>query len=303
MTAVILDGKKLSSELVSKLAEEISALKKAGPNGEKGIQPKLVIIQVGDHPESNTYIKNKKLFGEKIGAIVSHEKFPETVSQKDVLSVISEHNADSVVHGIIVQLPLPTSFNESEIIEAIDPSKDVDGMTSKNVKALYEGAKNSNGSLVGFVPATTKGIILLLEQYNINPVGKKVVIVGHSELVGKPTALAMLNLGATVTVCHSQTQNLAEETRQADILIVAVGRPNLITKEFVKTGQVVVDIGITVVEVPGAAAGEPAKKKIRGDVDFENVKEIVSMITPVPGGVGPMTIVSLFENLLEAGKC
>jgi methylenetetrahydrofolate dehydrogenase (NADP+)/methenyltetrahydrofolate cyclohydrolase len=249
--------------------------------------------------------KEQKTLGEKIGAIVSHEKFPETASQGDVLSAISKHNADSTVHGIIVQLPLPTGFNESEIIEAIDPSKDVDGMTSKNVKALYEGsggAKNPNGSSVGFVPATTKGIILLLEQYNINPVGKKVVVVGHSVLVGKPTALAMLNLGATVTVCHSQTQNLAEETRQADILIVAVGKPGFIGREYVKPGQVVIDIGITVVEVPGAGVDEPAKKKIQGDIDFESVKEIVAAITPVPGGVGPMTIVSLFENLLMAGK-
>lgn len=300
MTAVILDGKKLSSELASRLAEEISVLKKAGPNGEKGIQPKLVIIQVGDHPESNTYIKNKKLFGEKIGAVVEHVKFAEVegakkVSQQDVLAAISKHNADTTVHGIIVQLPLPTGFNESEIIEAIDPSKDVDGMTSKNVKVLYDGAKNSNGALVGFVPATTKGIILLLEQYNINPVGKKVVVVGHSVLVGKPTALAMLNLGATVTICHSQTQNLAEETRRADILIVAVGKPGFIGRDYVKTGQVVIDIGITITEVDG-------KKKIQGDIDFESAKEIVAAITPVPGGVGPMTIVSLFENLLVAGK-
>lgn len=276
MTVLILDGKKLSTELAGKLAEKISSL---------SVQPKLVIIQVGDHPESNTYIKNKKLFGEKIGAVVLHKKFSASTPQAEVLADIAVQNADAAVHGIIVQLPLPVGFDTSAIIEAIDPSKDVDGMTSKNVKALYEGAE-------GFVPATTKGITLLLEQYNIDPVGKKVVVVGHSVLVGKPTALAMLNLGATVTVCHSQTRNLAEETRQADILIVAVGQPGLITKEFVKSGQIVIDIGINVTEVEG-------KKKIHGDVDFENVKEIVAAITPVPGGVGPMTIVSLFENLLK----
>ncbi len=230
--------------------------------------------------------------GEKIGAIVEHIKYTTDTAQDKIISDILQHSEDISVHGIIVQMPLPAGFDAMAVIDAIDPAKDVDGMTSRNVRLLYENKQ-------GFLPATTKGILTLLEKYEINPAGKKVVVVGHSVLVGKPTALAMLNLGATVTVCHSQTKNLETETRQADILIVAVGRPDLITKDFVREDQVVIDIGISVVQ---EGEGASAIKKIHGDVDFENVKEIVAAITPVPGGVGPMTNISLFQNLLEACK-
>lgn len=272
--AEILDGKKLSESLALELKREISDSK---------TKPKLVIIQIGDHEESNTYIRNKKLFGEKIGAVVEHKRYETAVSQKEVIADIARYNADNSVHGIIVQLPVPDHLDSGEILEAIDPRKDVDGMTSKNIKLLYENREH-------FLPATTRGLLLLLEKYKINLAGKKVVIIGHSVLVGKPIILAMLNRKATVTVCNSQTKSLESETKTADILIVAVGQPKLITAEHVSSGQVVIDIGINIGK----------DKKIVGDVDFENVKNIVSAITPVPGGVGPMTIVSLFQNLLEA---
>lgn len=276
ISAKILDGRKLSEKLAGALSKEIRSLK---------VKPKLVIIQVGELEESNTYIRNKKIFAERIGVEAVHKKYPTGVSQKKIVSDIVRFNSDKAVHGIIVQMPIPVRLNADAIIEAIDSGKDVDGMTSRNVKLLYENRES-------FVPATTKGIILLLARHKINPAGKKVVIVGHSILVGKPTILAMLNRNATVTVCHRRTSNLETETRSADILIVAVGRPKLISKKHVSRGQVVVDIGINVGK----------NKKIVGDVDFEKVKKIVSAITPVPGGVGPMTVVSLFQNLLVAVK-
>ncbi len=288
--AKILDGKKLSDSLALVLTKEISAMK---------IKPKLVIIQIGDREESNTYIKNKKLFGERIGALVEHKKYSDGVSQKKLITDIVKYNSDVSVHGIIVQLPIPAYLDTSSVIEAIAPNKDVDGMTSKNVKSLFENKE-------GFMPATTKGILALLDGYKINPAGMKVIVVGHSILVGKPTALAMLNRNATVTVCHTQTKNLREETRRADMIIVAVGHPKLITKNHVVKGQIVIDIGINFlpqnikISQKGKIGVTLVSKKIVGDVDFENVKNIVRAISPVPGGVGPMTIVSLFQNLISA---
>ena len=295
--AKILDGKKLSDSLALGLAKEISAM------SVLKIKPKLVIIQIGDREESNTYIKNKKLFGERIGAVVEHKKYLADISQKKLITDIVKYNSDSSVHGIIVQLPISAYLDTSSVIEAITPNKDVDGMTSKNIKLLFENKEN-------FVPATTKGILALLDGYKINPAGMKVIIVGHSILVGKPTALAMLNRNATVTVCHSQTKNLREETRRADMIIVAVGHPKLITKNHVTKGQIVIDIGINFLpqnikisqkgKIGAVLVSNLVPKKIVGDVDFENVKNIVRAITPVPGGVGPMTIVSLFQNLISA---
>lgn len=286
--AKILDGKKLSDSLTLGLARKVSVM------STTRAKPKLVIIQVGAHEESNTYIKNKKLFGQKIGAIVEHRKYPENISQKRLAADIVRYNSDSSVHGIIVQLPISAHLDTGAVIETIDPKKDVDGMTSKNVKLLFEGKKEV------FIPATTKGILALLEGYKINPAGKKVVIVSHSTLVGKPTALAMLNLNATVTVCHSQTKNLEEETRRADILIVAAGRPKLIDKNHVTKGQIVIDVGINFIQTKQTSPF--VSRKIVGDVDFENVKGVVKAISPVPGGVGPMTIVSLFQNLITANR-
>ena len=261
--AKILEGKKLSISIAGKLVKEIKKLKAA---------PKLIIIQIGDLPESNTYIRHKKLFGERIGANVLHKKYPEKISGVKLISDIKKFNHDPSVNGIMVQLPGPKNFNVKEVLNTIDYKKDVDGLRG------------------GFIPATALGAIALLDQYKIQISGKKVVVVGSSNLVGKPLALALVDRGATVTICHKDTKNLPEETRRADILISAVGLPKLITLKHVSKNQTVIDIGITVTK----------DGKVVGDVDFKKVSKIVRAITPVPGGVGPMTVASLFQNLLKA---
>ncbi|EKD57809.1 MAG: Tetrahydrofolate dehydrogenase/cyclohydrolase, NAD(P)-binding protein [uncultured bacterium] len=305
--AKILDGKIVRDKIARKLKSEISRLRS---------KCKLVILQVGDLSESNAYIRQKILFGQKIGCLVEHQKFDEKISQAELISQLSILNSQFDVTGIIVQLPIPIHLDKDAIIDAIDPKKDVDGLTSTNLKLLWENKSE------GYLPATTKGILTLCDFYKIPTGAKKVVVVGRSFLVGKPTALAFLNHDATVTVCHKETRNLKAETRNADILVVAVGKPNLITKDHVKPGQVVIDVGINVVngqhprgeiktkpgEHPGGEKGlskpetEPSNRRIVGDVDFDNVSKIVQAITPVPGGIGPMTVASLFENLLEAYK-
>ncbi len=293
--AKILDGKKLNEKIAKELAAKI-----------RGQTPKqkLAIIQVGDLAESNAYIARKKAFGEKISAIVDHQRYSENIQQKDLTSKIQNLNSDPSVHGIIVQMPLPKHIDKDEIIDAIEPAKDVDGLTSTNLKHLWE----NDGQ--GYIPATTKGIITLLDHYKIPIAGKHITVIGRSFLVGKPTMLAFLNRDATVTICHSKTKNLTQETRNADILVSAVGQPNLITKEHVHKNQVVVDVGITAVDQKPSFVktseskpeAEPSGKKLVGDVKFDEVSKIVKSISPVPGGVGPMTVASLFENLLIAFK-
>ena len=278
----ILDGRVVRDNLAQNLKEKIARLK---------AKPKLAIIQVGNLAESTAYIKQKKAFGVSIGASVEHLQFESTVEEKDLLLKIASLNQDKSVHGIIIQLPLPENLNRGKLIEAIAPEKDVDGLTSRNVKALEAG--NSSG----LIPATAKGIMTLLDYYKIPVLGKRVVVVGRSNLVGKPTALALLNRGATVTVAHSQTPNLPQVTKLAEILIVAIGKPKFINAEYVSKGQVVIDVGIN---APKKLDEEIPGKKLVGDVDFESVSKIVSAISPVPGGVGPMTVVSLFENLILA---
>jgi len=280
----ILDGKKLGQSLAVSLAKKIERFK---------TKPKLVIIQIGDLAESNTYIKNKKAFALKIGAVALHKKYPSNVKESRVISDISRCNRDSFVHGIMVQLPAPKHFNIEQVLESIDPQKDVDGLTSINTKHLFDNNE-------AFIPATAKGIIGLLEEYKIKLAGTKVVIVGQSSLVGRPAMLALLNKGATVTMCHKSTRELEKETKRADILITAVGHPNLITKKHVSKNQIVVDIGINIVRSNPTSLKLRGAKKIVGDVDFQKVQKIVKAITPVPGGVGPMTVASLFQNLLEA---
>ena len=272
--AQILDGKVVRDQIAKELESRIKNLES---------RPKLVIIQVGDNPESNTYISQKIKFGEKIGALVNHQKFPADISESDLNSKLLTLNSDPLTHGIIVQLPIPESLNKEEIIESINPAKDVDGLSSVNLKKLMENDQT------GFVPATTKGILTLLDHYQIKVEGKHVVVVGRSTLVGKPTALALLNLDATVTVCHKQTGDIKPFTKTADIIISAVGKPGLITKNHVSKDQVIIDVGTTVVD-----------GKLKGDVDFNEVSKIVSAISPVPGGIGPMTVASLFQNLLQA---
>lgn len=296
----ILDGRVVRDQIAKNLEKEIT-LRVKSPQGRR---PKLVIIQVGDLPESNTYIRQKILFGEKIGALVKLQKFDEKISQKELISQLSILNSQLDTHGIIVQMPISKHLDKDQIIDSIDPQKDVDGLTAINLKILCENKPQ------GYIPATTKGILTLLDYYKIPIAGKNVVVVGRSSLVGKPTALAFLNQDATVTICHRETRNLKLETRNADILVVAVGKANLITKDHVNKNQVVIDVGINVfqnkvdpssrinlVEKPET---EPADYRLVGDVDFDNVKSKVAAITPVPGGIGPMTVASLFENLLEA---
>ena len=272
--AKILDGKKLSQLLAFKLAKKIKSLK---------TQPKLVIIQIGDLAESNTYIKNKKAFALKIGTEVIHKRYPNSIKESRIISNIQRYNRDLSVHGIMVQLPAPKNFDIERALESIDPKKDVDGLTAINTKHLFDNHE-------AFIPATAKGIIGLLEEYEIKLAGTKVVIVGQSSLVGRPAMLALLNKGATVTMCHKNTKKLEKETKNADILITAVGHPKLITRKHVSRNQIVVDIGINITK----------DKKIVGDVDYENVRKVVRAISPVPGGVGPMTVASLFQNLLKA---
>lgn len=304
--AKILDGRIVRD----KIAEKLKTL-----NSKLETKPKLVIIQIGDLEESNTYIRQKILFGQKIGAIVDHVKLEKNVGEQKLRTMISKLNTDPDVNGIIIQMPIPKHIDRDKIIDAIVPEKDIDGLTSTNLKLLWEDRQE------GYTPATTAGILTLLRYHNIAIDGKHVVVIGRSNLVGKPTALALLNRDATVTVCHSQTKNLKAETKKADILIVAVGKPNLITRGHVSKGQIVIDVGINVVDYKGLSLNQGVSlpkhdkpelenerltinnkrlTKLAGDVDFEKVAKIVAAITPVPGGVGPMTVASLFENLLEA---
>ena len=281
---LILDGKKVRDSIADRLKKRVEAL---------SVKPHLVIIQIGKNDESSTYIRQKNNFALRIGAVVTHHQLEESIEEGELLQKIAELNLDKKVHGILVQMPIPKTLDKNKIIEAIEPGKDVDGLQSKNIKMLWENQSQ------GFLPATTRGILSILDFYNISVAGKHVVVVGRSTLVGKPTALALLNRNATVTLCHSKSENLSQITKSAVILIVAAGVPYFITKEFVHKDQVVVDVGINLIDGT-KLEDELPERKLVGDVDFENVKDSVSVISPVPGGVGPMTVASLFENLIEA---
>ncbi|NBV28535.1 bifunctional 5,10-methylenetetrahydrofolate dehydrogenase/5,10-methenyltetrahydrofolate cyclohydrolase [bacterium] len=278
---ILLDGLELKSEIQKKLLEKVHSI----PADRK--KPTLVIIQVGDRPESNVYVRQKIGFGEKIGVNVNHIKLSESITETELIVFVHDACIDQNVHGLIVQLPLPSHIKKDNVMNAISPEKDVDGLTPVNFKKLCSGDKT------GIVPATARGIDSVLAKYNVDLQGKHVVIVGRSMLVGKPTFALMLERGATATICHSKTVNLEKYTKDADVLITAVGKPMLIKKEHVKEGQIVVDVGISVTE-------EQGERHIKGDVDFENVKDVVDMITPVPGGIGPLTVACLFENLIDA---
>jgi methylenetetrahydrofolate dehydrogenase (NADP+)/methenyltetrahydrofolate cyclohydrolase len=272
---IILDGKKTAETLMKKIAADVAAI---------GEDITLALIMVGNNPASQVYVRNKiKACGE-VGIKVREFFLDEKIPQKELLRIIAECNDDPSVNGILVQLPLPSHLSESEIINAIDPQKDVDGLTIVNQGKLMAGAD-------AIAPATPKGVITLLQKYFVEIAGKNAVVVGRSKLVGKPAALLLLQKNATVTIAHSKTANLRDVTKRADILVVAVGKPNFITADMVKKDAVVVDVGINKVE-----------GKIVGDVDFAAVKEVASYITPVPKGVGPMTIVSLLENILLCHK-
>lgn len=272
----ILDGKKLSIKILEKLSEEIKKL---------DVKPSLAVILVGDSSASQLYVNLKRKAAEKIGITSTVLIYPQNIDEKSVLDKIAELNNDKSVDAILVQLPLPPQINSTKVIQAISPKKDVDGFTPENIGKISIGAEPYA------YPCTPKGILTLLEEYKINPQGKHVVIVGRSNIVGKPLAQMLLNKNATVTICHSATTNLSDITKTADILISAVGKAKLIKKDMVKNNSVIIDVGTSKVD-----------DKLFGDVDFEKLSELTSYITPVPGGVGPMTIASLMVNTYELFK-
>lgn len=271
----IIDGKKISLEIREKLRKEISDLK---------VIPSLAIIYVGDNPASEIYVRNKIKVGEELGIDVKLFRFNSDERQDVIINKIKELNEDISVHGIIIQSPVPSQIDEAYINSFIDKDKDVDGF---GVFSLGSLASNDER----FIAATPYGILKMLEYENIDVKGANVVIVGRSKIVGRPLALALLNRDATVTITHSKTKNLSSITKLADILIVAIGQPEFITSDYVKNGAIVIDVGISRVD-----------GKIKGDVDFTKVKEKASYITPVPGGVGPMTIAMLLSNVVESAK-
>lgn len=277
--AVKIDGKLISKQIKDELKEEVAAL------AAQGKSCALAVIQVGNDPASSVYVGNKKKACAYIGIESIAYELPEETTEQELLSVIDKLNQDPNVHGILCQLPLPAHINEDRVIHAISPEKDVDGFHPQNVGALVIGEK-------GFVSCTPAGIIQLLKRSNIEIAGKHCVVIGRSNIVGKPMALLMLRENATVTICHSRTQNLKEICREADILIVAIGKPRFIGADYVKEGAVVIDVGIHRNE----------DNKLCGDVDFDEVEPKASYITPVPGGVGPMTIAMLMHNCVESMK-
>jgi methylenetetrahydrofolate dehydrogenase (NADP+)/methenyltetrahydrofolate cyclohydrolase len=275
--ALIIDGKKISAEIKDELKVKVSKLNK------EGIQITLAVIQVGNDPASSVYVGNKKKACEYIGIRSLAYELSEETTQEELLALVTNLNQDASVNGILVQLPLPKHIDEDIVIKTILPEKDVDGFHPQSVGALSIGQK-------GFISCTPAGIIQLLKRSDITIDGKECVIIGRSNIVGKPMALLMLRENATVTVCHSRTKNLAEVAKRADILIVAIGKPLFVTKDFVKEGAVVIDVGIHRNE----------DNKLCGDVDYNDVLEQVSAITPVPGGVGPMTIAMLMNNCVAS---
>ena len=278
--AEIIDGKLVSSVVRSKIAEEILDFK-----NNTGIAPGLAVVIVGDNPASMVYIRNKKKACEQVGINSYEIALPADISEADLLERVIQLNNDESVHGILVQLPLPAHINEETIINAIDPKKDVDAFHPSNVGRIMIGNYS-------FLPCTPAGIMDLLDYYNISISGKKCVVLGRSNIVGKPMAHLLLEKNGTVTVCHSRTADLKEETKNADILVVAIGKPEFVTADMVKDGAVVIDVGINRTE----------DGKLVGDVDFAGVSNVASYITPVPGGVGPMTITTLLKNTLTAAK-
>lgn len=277
MSYQIIDGKAISEQIKEECRKKVTAYK------EKGIEITLAVIQVGADPASSVYVRNKKRACEFCGMNSLSYELPEETTHEELLTLIRKLNADDKVNGILVQLPLPKHIDEDLVIQAIDPKKDVDGFHPQSVGALCIGQP-------GFVSCTPAGIIGLLKRSNIEIAGKECVVIGRSNIVGKPMALLLLRENGTVTVCHSRTKDLKEVTKRADILIVAIGKPKFITGDYVKEGAVVIDVGIHRNE----------DNKLCGDVDFESVAEKTSAITPVPGGVGPMTIAMLMHNCVES---
>ena len=278
MAAQLLDGKTMSNELREKLALRVENLK------ARGVTPGLAVILVGEDPASQIKKKNKGLGCAQVGMHSVTIRMPETTTQQELETQIDQLNSDAAIHGILVQLPLPAGLDEAAALARIAPEKDVDGFHVVNAGKLFTGQK-------GVVACTPKGAMEMIRRTGIDLSGKEAVVVGRSNIVGKPMAMLLLQQNATVTMCHSRTQHLAEHTRRADVLVAAVGKPRFITADMVKPGAIVIDVGINRVD-----------GKVVGDVDFDAVKEVASWITPVPGGVGRMTITMLLENTIEAAE-
>jgi len=278
MSVIILDGKKIAQEIQEELSSKVEELK------GKGITPGLAVIRVGEDPSSLIYVRNKRRKAEEIGIHFEEHALKENTPQDELIELIARLNSDSRIEGIVLQLPLPDHLDEKRILEKISPDKDVDGFHPLNMGRLLKGNPS-------FIPATPRGIVELLDRYKIPLEGKRAVVVGRSDIVGKPLAFLLLARNATVTICHSKTKDLSLITREGDILVAALGKPGFIQEEMVKEGSVIIDVGINRVG-----------NKIVGDVDFDKAKERASYITPVPGGVGPMTIVILLKNVLEAAE-
>ncbi len=279
MVAKVINGKELSMELKKEIKREVENLH------QQNVIPHLTVILVGNNPASRSYVNGKKRASEEVGISSEIIELSESVSEKELLDIIHQLNNNERVHGILVQLPLPEQINVQHVIESIDPKKDVDGFHPVNIGRMMTGQDT-------FLPCTPYGIIKMLQSKNITIEGKHAVVLGRSNIVGKPVGQLLLNEHATVTYCHSKTKSVTEITKQADILVVAIGRPNAINKEHIKEGAVVIDVGINRLE----------DGRLTGDVDFESAAELASYITPVPRGVGPMTITMLLHNTLKAAK-
>lgn len=289
MTAKNIDGKEIAQQIRGELAVEIRQLK------EKGIVPGLGVILVGDDPASRSYVTAKEKACHEIGIFSDDNRLPADTSQAELLALIRRMNADPRINGILVQLPLPKHLNESEVLLAIDPGKDVDGFHPTNVGRMVVGEK-------AFLPCTPHGVLQMLVRSGVETEGAHAVIVGRSNIVGKPLANMLMAKGkmgnATVTVCHTKTRDIAHYTRQADIVIAAAGRPNTVTADMIREGAVVIDVGVNRIEDATRKAGF----RLVGDADFEGCRAKASLITPVPGGVGPMTITMLLYNTVESAK-
>ena len=280
MAAHVIDGKALALSLREGIAQEVSVLEK-----ETGVKPGLAAVLVGDNPASAVYVRNKKIACEKAGLYPQEHLLPASTTQDALLALIQQLNADPKIHGILVQLPLPSHIESKAILQAVSPDKDADGFHPVNVGRLVEGDPV-------FVPCTPKGVIHMIDSTGLDISGKRAVVIGRSNIVGKPVAMLLLHRHATVTICHSRTKDLQSVIREADIVIAAIGKPLFVTPNMVKEGAIVVDVGINRLD----------DGKLVGDVDFERVKERAGWITPVPGGVGPMTIAMLLQNTLESAK-
>jgi methylenetetrahydrofolate dehydrogenase (NADP+)/methenyltetrahydrofolate cyclohydrolase len=279
MAAQILDGKSLAAAIRTELKQKVAALV------QRGVRPGLAVVLAGDDAASRVYVRNKTLAAGEIGVHSELHEFRQDVSEATLLSKIKDLNADRAVHSILVQLPLPKHIDAARVLETIAPAKDVDGFHEMNLGALMAGRP-------GVVPCTPGGVMRLIEHAGVPLAGRQAVVIGRSNIVGKPVALLLLQKDASVTICHSKSRHLSEIARQADILVAAVGRAKLVGREMVKPGACVIDVGVN----------RLADGKLAGDVDFEAVKNVAGWITPVPGGVGPMTIAMLLENCLRAAE-